>query len=384
MKKIISTFVAASMFVLLCACSGTPAADTPSPAEPNTVQDTVPPVQPEAETPEAEQTAEPMAEQALPDLPDEQLIAVYLVQQFCSSDFFAEISRNYENDLGKAPREPELSHATVYQLGNMEGAAVHVLMIRLNADWNYNGGNDDNIFLLIDLETGDIYDSLTAGGTFGLVLNCMYSHTEFDNDIIYSEMETYTDFTEEEIAAVNSVLASGQIVNINVAEMTAAKNNKIRAEALAAAREAVKDFLGSEAFLSATEAYAEITQTENPVSVGNAVMYDINKFFGRNVHCVLVRIDAGIAVRDILSDNTVLLVYPDSGEVYDTLTTDMDAWSSGFSGMCESDEDIHNLLMNTYINYAVFGSDIIAAPDTEVITPFTDAELAEWNDSILP
>ena len=206
MKKYVSLIAVIAMLVSLCACGASQAADHENAAEPISAAEDI--VETEAEnTVDGSDVATDTNTANMSDLSDDQQIAVWLVQQFCSSDFFHEITENYESEIVTDARETEVTHGVIYELEDFNGVPVNVVMLRLSADWLYQGTVGEDICLLVDLETGDVYNSVTAEGVYGELLSCMYSHTEYGQTPMYSDMERCTEFTAEEIDAVNAALA---------------------------------------------------------------------------------------------------------------------------------------------------------------------------------
>ena len=207
MKKMVSLVAAVAMLMSLCACGASQdnaaAAAEPVSSEENTV---------ESETENAADSPNTVTDtdaESVSDLSTNQQIAVWLVQQFCASDFFREITENYESASGTSAREVEVTHGDIYELEDFNGIPVHAVMLCLSADWCYEDTVDESIYLLVDLETGDIYNSVTADmdSGYGLLLSCMHSHVESGQSPLWTDMESCTELTAEEIAALNAALA---------------------------------------------------------------------------------------------------------------------------------------------------------------------------------
>ena len=136
-----------------------------------------------------------------------------------------EMVASYENDIGLEARNVTVTHAMDYVLENWEMYDyVHCLMIRLAMDAvifdeNGNGGVYDHMCIVLDVETGEIYDLTMPVQTNGEVpiydtvdtlmpalVNAFDSAIVFDEPIVWSSAAQQDAFTAKELKNINKAI----------------------------------------------------------------------------------------------------------------------------------------------------------------------------------
>ena len=169
---------------------------------------------PEAEAPAPQATIE-IAEDAENDD-----IAVAALKAFLAEDVYGKLVGDFEEITGQQARELEITAATEYTIPDFEGAEMHLLMVNGAADVLHNDAILDRIILLVDLDTGAVYDQYsidmdsfdgnlsTYEGKVKYCLGCYNSYLMGNNDGIMTNpvTEVKTDLSAEEIAAINEAI----------------------------------------------------------------------------------------------------------------------------------------------------------------------------------
>lgn len=131
--------------------------------------------------------------------------------------------KEFEEVTGSKARPTTVTHAMEYRLGNWDGKGTnaHCMLIRLDMDVACDGGVDDSVRILLDMDTGKSYNSMdldwslidACGGIptnkeeFNtLALNSYHSYVAFGNEFIWADMEIREELTQEELAAINEAL----------------------------------------------------------------------------------------------------------------------------------------------------------------------------------
>lgn len=167
---------------------------------------------------EAVEAAAPTAEPA-PSLTELQQVAVDTVAGFMAEKGEAMIRGFEEETAGKA-REPKVASAMEYHLADYDGkgGVAHCLMIALEADVFVGDGFEESVRLLVDLDSGAVYNSteldesiLNRGepanreelNTF--LLNGYFSHLLFGEGV-WASHELREEFSEEDLTVINEAL----------------------------------------------------------------------------------------------------------------------------------------------------------------------------------
>ena len=202
MKKFIAVLLMLSMMLSLAACGGSTEAQPETPA-------------PEAEAPAPQATIE-IAEDA-----GNQDIAITALQAFLAEDVYGTLVADFEEATQQPARELEITAATEYTIPDFEGTDMHLLMVNGAADvLTQDDTIYDRIILLVDLDTGAVYDQYSmdifnfTGDTSdyeGKVRYCLNVYNGYlmgnnDGFMTSPQTEVKTDLTAEEIAAINQAI----------------------------------------------------------------------------------------------------------------------------------------------------------------------------------
>ena len=131
--------------------------------------------------------------------------------------------KEFEEVTGSKARPTMVTHAMEYRLGNWDGKGTnaHCMLIWLDMDVACDGGVDDSVRILLDMDTGKCYNSMdldwslidACGGTptnkeeFNTIaLNSYHSYVAYGNEFIWADMEIREELTQEELAAINEAL----------------------------------------------------------------------------------------------------------------------------------------------------------------------------------
>jgi len=156
-------------------------------------------------------------------LTDQQRLAANGTHVYLSSAIFSAMEEAYEKNSGTAPREPVILHAMEYQLNDLDGIAIHGILIALRSDIFHDGQISDSTYLFIDLPSSTIYDdkgldldswrknfSGTCQNSYdalSLVFDRYAVYVQSNSSPMISETERCTVFTQEEIAGIMQSLA---------------------------------------------------------------------------------------------------------------------------------------------------------------------------------
>jgi len=179
----------------------------------------------EEEVPASGETAEENAEttvptaEPVPSLSEMQQLVVDTVATFMAEKGEAMIRGFEEQTAGKA-REPRVINAMEYHLADFDGkgGVAHCMMIALEADVFVGDGFDGSVRLLVDLDSGAVYNSVELDESIlnrgepanreelnTFLLNGYFSHLVFGEGI-WASHELREDFSEADLTAINDAL----------------------------------------------------------------------------------------------------------------------------------------------------------------------------------
>ena len=155
-------------------------------------------------------------------LTERQKLAADTVKAFLESKGDAAV-KEFEEVTGSKARPVTVTHAMEYRVGNWDGKGTnaHCMLIWLDMDVACDGGVDDSVRILLDMDTGKCYNSMdldwslidACGGTptnkeeFNTIaLNSYHSYVAYGNEFIWADMEIREELTQEELAAINEAL----------------------------------------------------------------------------------------------------------------------------------------------------------------------------------
>ena len=153
-------------------------------------------------------------------LTEQQQMVVDATNQVLASDSFKEIVSAYEEASQSEAREPKVVQAIDYQLDDFNGYKVDVMLIKLQADVMYDNAIFEDFQILVDKESGEVYDKVSLNvaewsnsfdGTCHseedvkpMLLMC-YSFLE-QNGQLWTESETLVELTEADLEVINNNL----------------------------------------------------------------------------------------------------------------------------------------------------------------------------------
>lgn len=155
-------------------------------------------------------------------LTERQKLAADTVKAFLESKGDAAV-KEFEEVTGSKARPVTVTHAMEYRVGNWDGKGTnaHCMLIWLDMDVACDGGVDDSVRILLDMDTGKCCNSMdldwslidACGGTptnkeeFNTIaLNSYHSYVAYGNEFIWADMEIREELTQEELAAINEAL----------------------------------------------------------------------------------------------------------------------------------------------------------------------------------
>ena len=154
------------------------------------------------------------------NLTEQQQMVVDATNQVLASDSFKEIVSAYEEASQSEAKEPKVVQAIDYQLDDFNGYKVDVMLIKLQADVMYDNAIYKDFQILVDKESGEVYDKVSLNvaewsnsfdGTCKseedvkpMLLMC-YSFLE-QNGLLWADSETLVELTEADLEVNNNNL----------------------------------------------------------------------------------------------------------------------------------------------------------------------------------
>ena len=154
------------------------------------------------------------------NLTEQQQMVVDATNQVLASDSFKEIVSAYEEASQCEAKEPKVVQAIDYQLDDFNGYKVDVMLIKLQADVMYDNAIYKDFQILVDKESGEVYDKVSLNvaewsnsfdGTCKseedvkpMLLMC-YSFLE-QNGLLWTDSETLVELTEADLEVINNNL----------------------------------------------------------------------------------------------------------------------------------------------------------------------------------
>jgi len=150
-------------------------------------------------------------------------------------------------------------------------------------------------------------------------------------------------------------------------------------ETVQLANDTAVDFLLSDTYVNAMEAFQVTTGSEaRKPKVLHAMEYQTDDLYGFPVHVLLLRIEGDMFVRDGIYDATEVMVDLATGEVYDSLSLNIDEWSMSFNGDCKDEHDLRCYLLSRYYSY-LYNNETQFCTEKETIIPLSEEQIAEIN-----
>lgn len=157
-----------------------------------------------------------------PPMTERAQLALDTVNRFLEEEGYA-MMQAFKDVICADPGGPRVTHAMEYRLGNCDGNgnSSHLLLMNLQMNVAYGDGVNDNLQMILDLDTQTLYNSSrydeamvracngmpTNEEEFNMIaVNAYWNIAYADNDILMSDAEICEIFTEEEIAAINNHL----------------------------------------------------------------------------------------------------------------------------------------------------------------------------------
>lgn len=171
------------------------------------------------ETPATEAT---VPETTTPPFDSQVQLVMDTVSRYLEEDGNARMEA-FEKITASPAGTPEVLHAMEYRLGNIMGSGknAHFLFIGLRMNVAVEGGCDDSVRLLLDLEDQTLLSSAqldwrlieNCGGMpttmaefYAVALNTYSNYFTFGDRFIMTDSEIWEDLSESDIAAINEAL----------------------------------------------------------------------------------------------------------------------------------------------------------------------------------
>lgn len=160
-------------------------------------------------------TTEAPTEAPQPVITGQVQTATDLVKRFMDEKGKA-LMEAYESATASKARAISVSHAMEYRLGNWDGFTVHFMMVCLDADL-CTDGIYDRVYLLMDMDTGNIYDSTmlhdnipdpaaTKEDVCLRATNAYSSYVMYNPGHVWADMEIREELSAADIGAINEAL----------------------------------------------------------------------------------------------------------------------------------------------------------------------------------
>ena len=165
----------------------------------------------------AEETQKPVS-----NLSSVEQLVVDTVNQFMSDKGNA-LQQAFRDIICQEPSPLTVTHAMEYRLGNCDGngSVSHCLLIYLSGEIAGDWGSNDNLQLLLDMDTPKLYDSVDADWDlisacdgmptneeeFNVIaLNSYHTFVGDGAELLMADMEIREPLSEDVVAAINEVL----------------------------------------------------------------------------------------------------------------------------------------------------------------------------------
>lgn len=159
------------------------------------------------------------------DATDNQLNAVITAAEtYVNSDQFKNYVELFETTYVQEAEKPEVTVAFTFQSDDVEGFAYDLILFNMKADVAYDDHGEivgfDTIQVIIDTKTGTAYDSLSYNEARNNFTGEIKSYEDGiimflnsgvlmagNNEYLWSETETSTRFTKDNIKSINNALS---------------------------------------------------------------------------------------------------------------------------------------------------------------------------------
>ena len=152
-------------------------------------------------------------------------LTVEAVNALLASKEYAQKTAKYEDTFQQKVRTPKVTYVMEYHLDSFDGFALNLLLINLEIDYAVDDGAMDRTTLVVDLENGKWCDEVRSDfakwqnsfdGVCKSVEDCYFiflqnTFVEAGNSgsVFLNENESYSVFSDEELATVNAGLNVG-------------------------------------------------------------------------------------------------------------------------------------------------------------------------------
>ncbi len=149
-------------------------------------------------------------------------LAIESVNTLLASKEYKEKNSQFEEVTGSASRTPKVTYVMEYQNDSFDGFALHLLLINLEADFAVDDGFYDRTTLVVDLTNGSWCDEIRSDfakwqnsfdGICKSIEDCYFiflQPTFIDagqsGSVLWSDGETYSVLSEEELSQINGKL----------------------------------------------------------------------------------------------------------------------------------------------------------------------------------
>ena len=311
-----------------------------------------------------------------------------IVGDYISSEGYNAIVEEFESIFGREAQPLYVNWAMEYKLDDIDGQAVHYILIDVSGDVMDRGGSAMNRFtLLYDMGDGCTYSSVEAdvagwlmnwngvcgGAEDARFMYFMMSGRE-PGDIFWTEWEIYKPLTDSELEEVNSSLGlkpyeawygedeNGEPV-VKPAVIDTAPETRVMMVI-----DAVKEFIIS--------GHYDLVALENTeLRVVAAMEYKLDDLYGQPMHVILVRLD-GVNYNEY-SGADFLVMDVNEARVLCQADIDYSAWED-----MDCVEDLYAICALSYLNILTDGTDSMISPELEAMVHLTEDEINAVNQEI--
>ena len=142
------------------------------------------------------------------------------LKEYISTEEFADREKQFAEEFGTPETPFTVTRAIELKADGLGASNLSIHYLLVKADWYYatpDGISDDNILLIVNYDTGEVYDQYMADESWladtesldywnYCMLNGPLCGSGYTDGVIVTDSETRTELSEKEIAEVNDAL----------------------------------------------------------------------------------------------------------------------------------------------------------------------------------